>query len=222
MSERTLCRMRITFREEGAVKYISHLDLLRAWERILRRAGLPLAYSLGFNPHPRIVIAMPLPVGCTGEREVVDVFLEEPISPEVLMDALVPVLPAGISAVEVRQVSLKGPALPSLISHTVYHIALQGVGAKEVERRASELMAQETLKVQFRRKTFDLRPLIGALTVGGTEDGPVLEATLLRDKSGRIGRPDVLLQALGLSEQARSVHRVRIAFEEVEEGGVRG
>jgi radical SAM-linked protein len=222
MSERTLSRMRITFREGGPVKYISHLDLLRAWERILRRAGLPLAYSLGFNPHPRIVIAMPLPVGCTGEREVVDVFLDEPLSPEALMDALEPALPAGISAVEAREVPLKGPALPSLISHAVYHITLERVDAKEVAQRANELMAQETFEVQFRRKTFDLRPLISALAVWGTEAGTVLEATLLRDKNGRIGRPDVLLQALGLSEQARSVHRVRIAFEGAEKGGVGG
>ena len=51
-------RMRIRFSVGETIKYISHLDLLRAWERILRRAGVPLAYSKGFNPHPRIVIAM--------------------------------------------------------------------------------------------------------------------------------------------------------------------
>jgi radical SAM-linked protein len=168
------------------------------------------------------VIAMPLPVGCTGEREVVDVFFDEPLSPEALMDALKPVLPAGISAVEARQVPLKGPALPSLILHAVYHITLENVDAGKVERRANELMAHETFEVRFRRKTFDLRPLIGALRVWGTDAGPVLEATLLRDKNGRIGRPDVLLEALGLSEKARSVHRVRIAFAETEKGGVGG
>jgi radical SAM-linked protein len=208
--------MRIVFREEDPVKYISHLDLLRAWERILRRAGLPLAYSLGYNPHPRITIAMPLPVGCTGEREVVDVLLDQPLSPDAVMGALDPALPAGISVVEVREVPLKGVALPTVISHAVYRIALDGIGIEEVERRVGELMAQEAFEVQFRRKTFDLRALIGALTVYGTDSGPVLEAVLLRDKSGRLGRPDVLLQALGLSEHARHVHRLRIAFEGAE------
>ena len=213
MSERTLCRVRILFRVGEAVKYISHLDLLRAWERILRRAGLPLAYSHGFNPHPRIVIAMPLPVGCTGEREVVDVFLDEPLTPAALISALEPALPAGISVVSVEEVPLKSAALPSLISHAIYQIVLDGIALAEVERRIAELWAQETLEVVFRRRTFDLRPLIGALRVRCEGDVAIIEATLLRSESGRIGRPDVLLEALGLRERARHVRRMQIAFE---------
>ena len=69
-------RVRIVFRKGEVVKYISNLDLLRAWERILRRARLPLAYTHGFSPHPRITIAMPLAVGCSGENEVLDVLLD--------------------------------------------------------------------------------------------------------------------------------------------------
>jgi radical SAM-linked protein len=213
VSQPALCRMRITFREGEAIKYISHLDLLRAWERTFRRAGLPLAYSQGFNPHPRIVIAMPLPVGCTGEREVVDIWLDEPLSPSALVEALDPALPLGLSVVEARVVPLRGPALPTLISCAVYQIALDGVSVDEIAARVERFMARETLEVQFRRKTFDLRPLVGALTVQKVEPHPVLEAVLLRDRSGRIGRPDVLLEALGLGERARRVHRLRIAFE---------
>jgi radical SAM-linked protein len=219
MSERTLrhqARMRIVFREEEPVKYISHLDLLRAWERILRRAGLPLAYSLGYNPHPRITIATPLPVGCTGEREMVDVLLYEARSPQALLDALAPALPEGIAVVEAHPVPLQDPPLPTLISHLVYHIALESITVEEVSDRARALMARDTLEVTFRRKTFDLRALVGALAAreGQARSGPVLEATLLRAPSGRIGRPDVLLDALALSAHARQVHRKRIVFRE--------
>ena len=219
MSERTLrpqARMRIVFREEEPVKYISHLDLLRAWERILRRAGLPLAYSMGYNPHPRITLAMPLPVGCTGAREMMDIVLDEACSPEPLLDALVPVLPAGISVVEAYPVPLKGPPLPTLVSRVVYRIALVEIDAEAVVQRARELMAREALTVTFRRKTFDMRALVGALAVRAGESGPVLEATLLRTHAGRIGRPDVLLDVLALGAHARQVHRERIVFQDAE------
>lgn len=212
MSERTLTRMRVIFGIKDAIKYISHLDLLRAWERVLRRAGVPLAYSLGFNPHPRIVIAMPLPVGCTGEREVLDLFLDRPLSPSELLAMLAPALPAGISVASAEEVPLKGPALPSLISHAIYEIALDGIAYEAVAGRAAELLQQETLEVEFRRKRFDLRPLVGGLAVNRVQDGVTLRATLLRTQSGRLGRPDVLLDALDLAAHARRVHRTEIVF----------
>ena len=87
-------RLRIRFTREEEIKYISHLDLMRLWQRALNRAGIAIAYSEGFNPHPRLVIALPLPVGCTGAREVIDVFLDEPlngidpVSGRVVMDLL--------------------------------------------------------------------------------------------------------------------------------------
>jgi radical SAM-linked protein len=213
MSERDRHRLRITFRVEQAAKYISHLDLLRAWERTLRRARLPLAYSQGFNPHPRITIAMPLPVGCTGEREIVDVLLEGTYPVQKALAVLSRALPPGISVTAAEQVPLREPALPSRISCAMYQIALAEVARKEVERRVADLMRQETFSVQFRNKTMDLRPLIGSLTLCPDKDLVTLETTLLRIPSGRIGRPDVLLEALGLSAHAQRIHRTRIVFE---------
>lgn len=214
MSELVPCRIQITFRKEEPLQYISHLDLLRAWERILRRAELPLAYSAGFNPHPKITIAMPLPVGCTGDRELVDVVLEEPRSVDEIAASLEPVLPEGISLVGIEQVPLKATALPALIREATYEVTLSGVRAPEVEQLVAELMDRDTLKVEFRRKRFDLRPLIGSLLLKKGPGGEmVLEATLLRDEKGRIGRPDVLLEALGLDEYARRIRRTQIVFE---------
>jgi radical SAM-linked protein len=213
VSEPAVSRMRIVFGVGEPVKYVSHLDLLRAWERILRRAGVPLAYSQGFNPHPRMVIAMPLPVGCTGGREVVDVYLDEPLGSQDLMAMLEPVVPVGISAVSAEAVPLDGAALPSRIIHAVYDVKLTGIPQSEVERRVGDLLRHEALMVEFRRKRFDLRPLVGALAVRGTQDVMMVEATLLRDAVGRIGRPDVLLAALELQDYAQEVHRVRIAFD---------
>ena len=218
MSERQLWRMRIVFGKGEAVKYISHLDMLRAWERILRRAALPLAYSQGFNPHPRITIAMPSPVGCTGEGEVIDVVLYEPCAPEQISSSLEPVLPVGISVATIQEVPLKAPALPSLISGAVYHVTLADVSTAEAQRRVDGLLCQPTVQVEFRRKVFDLRPLIGSLALRRQGESTILKAALLRTPNGRIGRPDVLLQALGLKAYARGIHRARIVFARPQEG----
>lgn len=214
MSERTVDRMRLTFSVGDEVKYISHLDLLRAWERILRRAGLPLAYSQGFNPHPRIVIAMPLPVGCTGANEMVDVYLDEALEPASVLAALAPALPVGIAVSSAARVSAGEDALPNQISGAWYRLSLVEVPLDDVSQRVNELLAMERCEVTFRRKTFDLRPLIGALSVRAEDDWTVVDASLLRTASGRIGRPDVLLEALGLEAYVRGVHRVQIAFGE--------
>ncbi|MBN1641491.1 MAG: DUF2344 domain-containing protein [Anaerolineae bacterium] len=218
MSERTLHRLRIFYAVGEPIKYISHLDLLRAWERALRRAGAPLAYSQGFNPHPRIVIAMPLPVGCTGEAEVVDVYMDEPLAAGTLLTSLAPVMPPGLQARSVEEVAFDGPALPSVISNAVYHIELTGVAPPAVRRDVDAFLARDACMVSFRRKAFDLRPLVEELEVDGAGDSLALRATLVRLPSGRIGRPDVLLDALALSAHARRIHRVRIAFDLPEEG----
>ena len=136
-------RLRVTFSKGGPLVYTSHLDLARVWERALRRAGVGLVYSGGFNPRPKLQLAAALPLGHTAEAELLDVWLEEPTrsggaeergsrgagerrsrgagerrSRGVVEDfarALVPVLPDGLTISQVRQVMLKEPALQTQI-----------------------------------------------------------------------------------------------------------
>jgi radical SAM-linked protein len=218
VSEETLQRMRVTFGVGQAIKYISHLDLLRSWERAFRRARVPLAYSHGYNPHPRLVIAMPLPVGCTGEREVVDVYLTQATGAPDLLEALAPAMPPGLAAHSAREVPLRGPALPSVIVHAVYRVELVETDLALVRRETAAFLRCERSEVTFRRKTFDLRPLVGSVDVSAEGDTVVLCVTLLRVPSGRIGRPDVFLEELGLAPFARRIHRLEIAFNEVDGG----
>jgi radical SAM-linked protein len=215
-------RVRIVFRKGEEVKYISNLDLLRAWERLLRRARLPLAYTQGFNPHPRITIAMPLAVGCSGESEVLDVLLDvgaedDPDLARTVQDALQPAMPRGISIVSVRKVPRRAPALATLFHHARYQITFEGVERAEVASRAEELMGKSEVPIQFRRKTFDLRPLIGSLALApASTEAPervCLEAVLLRDERGRTGRPDALVQALDLEPYVRRMARKDLVFD---------
>jgi len=258
VSENGPCRIRLTFRKEEPLKYISHLDLLRAWERMLRRAGLPVAYSQGFNPHMKVTIAMPLPVGCTGEREIADVIVKERLAPDRIVAALVPACPEGMAVVDAREVPLQGPALPGLIRQATYRLTLSGISEQKVRQRVAMLLEQRQVQVQFRDQSFDLRPLVHSVAVnvlptqgacateavreksgtrgdagmrlldhGGLsmsaagrtspcpgEKAVILDAVLLRDEKGRIGRPDVLLEALGLGEYAVGMCRTAILFDE--------
>jgi radical SAM-linked protein len=217
--------MRILFDKRDEVKYISHLDLLRAWERAIRRSGLPLAYSMGFNPHPKITIALPLAVGCTAENEALDIILTEPISWENVVRTLAPVMPSGLVVHSAFEVALKHPAMVTLFDRAIYEILLVDVEKEEVARRIQETLDRKNIPVEFRRKKFDLRPLIGSLALGEVDGAVaaryagarrllVLEAALLRDERGRIGRPDVLLQALELVEHARHIHRAQVVYQE--------
>src|SRR5712692_11476874 len=99
-------RFRLTFSKGEPVRYISHLDLMRTWERILRRAGLKLAHSQGFNPRPRLVFAAPLSVGVTSEAEIVDVDLEEELVAEELVSRVRPALPPGIHVLSAHEVPI--------------------------------------------------------------------------------------------------------------------
>ena len=212
------CRMRLFYHKGNKAKYISHLDTLRAWERAIRRSDLPLAYSQGFSPHPKITIAMPLAVGCTGENEALDIILTKPIPEQSVVQALTPIMPPGFTVAAAQEVALKSPALSTLFEQAIYDILLVEMDRGEIQHRIDDLLAQETIPIEFRRKRFDLRPLIGSLklrenTLANAQRGELgLQAVLLRDERGRIGRPDVLIEALNLSEYVRGIHRTWVVY----------
>ncbi len=185
-------RLRITFAKGEAIKYTSHLDLARAWERSLRRAGVNLAYSGGFNPRPKLQLAAALPLGHTGEAELLDVWLEESVrsggageqgsrgareqwSSEAVdgfARALVPVLPDGLMIRQVCQVRLKEPALQTLVSAAEYRVTVEWCpepvegwdeSAEQIEARIEQVLAATELPQERRGRRYDLRPLIERL-----------------------------------------------------------
>ncbi len=204
-------RLRITFAKGEEIKYISHLDLMRLWERTLRRARVPLAYSHGFNPRPKIAVAAPLPVGFTSRGEVMDVVLERHISPYNFVKGLVPHLPPGLEVLSVEEVYPKLPSLQSQVRAAEYRVTVFWDGSQEeMEGKLEELLSTEQLPRQRRGKDYDLRPLIEDLWVEGKEtDGWVLGMRLRAGSQGA-GRPDEVLDALGLAEKPYVVRRERL------------
>jgi radical SAM-linked protein len=201
-------RLRIIFGKMGAFKYIGHLDLAKTWERILRRAQLGLAYTHGFNARPRMQLAAPLPLGLTSECEILDVWLEKSIPVEGLAGHLMAVSPAGLPIYQVFEVPARAAALQTLVASATYRIAVSGVDREVLQDRVTALLGQEHVLRTRRGKAYDLRPLILSLRV---DDSGTLLAELAIDQRGT-GRPDELVEALGIDPTTTTGHRMAIAL----------
>ena len=121
-------RLRLKFGKLGTMALISHLDLMRLWERALRRAGLPIAYSEGFHPLPKISIAKALSLGQTSDCELVDMELTEIVQPDEFLARLQAQLPPEIPIYEVREVPLRAPSVEKLISRASYKLTIDHQG----------------------------------------------------------------------------------------------
>ncbi len=211
-------RLRLRFAKGEQLKYISHLDLARTWERALRRAGLPVAYSQGYNPRPRLQLAAALPVGVTGRAEYLDLWLTEPVEPEDLAARLQPCLPAGLEAVHAEEVELRGPALQSQTRAAEYRARVWSQEPMEaVSRRIEALLEAPSILRQRHHKgkmqSYDLRPLIQTVLVEPGPEGEHVLIMRLQLSSQGAGRPDEVLKALGLTLGQYTIGRTNLCFE---------
>jgi radical SAM-linked protein len=208
-------RWRITYTVDGPLRYVSHLEQVRVWERAIRRAGLPLAYSGGFTPHPRLQVALPLPLGFASEAEWLDLWLEEPVGPEAITDGLAATLPEGLTIRRVEQVPPDAPSLPSRVWAAEYAVTVETtVPADEIRRRIEGLLAAETIPRERRGRPYDLRPLILDLHLEEARGGECVLRMLLSAREGATGRPEEVLDALGLADDFFRVTRRGIFVEE--------
>jgi radical SAM-linked protein len=201
-------RVRITFGKQGSLRFIGHLDLSKTWERVLRRAQVPLEYTQGFNPRPRMQFASALPLGVTSECEYLDVWLTKRLDgsfPDDWIARLNAVSPSGLVIYRLTEVPIKDPSLPIQVTGAGYVITLteSGIDPGELQQRVDVLLAAPTLLRIRNQKTVDLRPLILNLSVDA--NGHLL-ARLVTGEKGN-ARPDELLQALGLDPTRASIHR---------------
>lgn len=198
--------------------YISHLDLMRFWERALRRAGIPLAYSQGFSPHPRISIAAPLPLGVTSEAELMDVYLSRWIAPHNFTQALRAQLPPSVLLFESGAIPATVPSLQSQVRFAEYRVAIARLpGPEDVSGAVERFMAAQTLMWQHTRDTevrsYDLRQMVNELIVKDVADAEVVLNMVLRCDPGGSGRPEQVTAAIGFAEPPLSIHRTRLALE---------
>jgi radical SAM-linked protein len=196
-------RFRVRFRRGEEVKYISHLDLMRCWERALRRAGMALAYSEGHTPHPRLALAAPLAVGVTSSAELLDVFLTRPTATSELMRSVGEQLPAGIEIMEVVEVGLGLPSLQSEVRWAGYRVEGPFDGAPEDVRSAVDrFLAAESIPWEHMRekqvRKYDIRALVRDLRADDAPQGSYALAMVLRCDNTATGRPEQVVAALSL------------------------
>lgn len=199
-------RLRIKFSKTGPAKYSGHLDLHKTWERICRRAGLPLAYSQGFHPQPKIHLAAALPLGITSDCEVVDVWVSEDVDLSEAIVFLNKATAPGIQILDVDSVPDSLPPLQTVTRSAVYTATVSDPPA-DLGQRVASLVAAETLPREKRGKPYDLRPLVESLSL----DGDTLTMQLAA-RDGATGRPEEVLDALGLADAQTRLHRSQLLF----------
>ena len=209
MNELEAARYRITFAITHAMRYVGHLDLLSAWERTLRRAELPLAYTQGFHAHPRIQFAAALPLGCTAAAEMMELWLEVDLETDVLSERLGDALPPGL---RLRSIARMPPGKPHfdqwLVAGEYRGVAVAGGLPADIGERVDRVLASESLPRERREKTYDLRPLILQLVV--REEATPSLGMRLKLQAGATGRPDEVAEALGLERTALLFTRERL------------
>jgi len=230
-------RLRITFSKTGALRYTGHLDLQKIWERTARRAGLPLAYSQGFHPLPKIQLAAALPLGFSGRVELVDMWIDDTVGAgfippqgnhegrpyEEIAKLLQDAAPPGLGILKVEEVDARAPALQTQVVSAEYEVTLLEPGDRSgLTRRLSAVLEAESLPRQRRGKAYDLRPLIEELTLTPSpsrstpvglplgEGQGVWVFMRLAAREGATGRPEEVLDTLGIAFENTRIERARL------------
>ncbi|MEC8607516.1 MAG: TIGR03936 family radical SAM-associated protein [Cyanobacteriota bacterium] len=219
-------RLRVRFAKTGEMALLSHLDLVRMLERALRRSQLPVSFTGGFHPLPRLQLALALPLGAEADSDWLDLSFTEVVQPEQLMDRLAPLLPEGFALLEAHGVPVKSPALSQMLQSAHWRLCLQPSGADPLpaERRCQEALGEllgaealplEELDRQGRRRRRDLRPLL--LDLHWHHWSPhrlELGLETLVQANGRSLKPDqlrqLLSQRLGCELQQTQLRRVAL------------
>jgi radical SAM-linked protein len=194
----TANKFRLRFAKSGDLRLVSHHDLMRCLERMLRRAQIPVALSQGFNPRPRITFALALGLGIEGRREVVDIELTEPLLPSELLPRLRAVAPAGLEWIDAHPLP---PHARAPQPRTVeYCFPVEPAHRAPAAARLQVVLDSPSWQFKRRRpereSMFDLRPQLAAAEL--TADG-LLRFRLKVTPDGSL-RPEELLEALAIRE----------------------
>lgn len=196
----TLCLpIRVFFEKKGPSKYMSHLDLMRCMTRTIRRAGVPIWYTEGFNPHPFMTFAMPLSLGTSGMCETMDVRLTDDMSFEEVKSRLNGALCEGIKVTKVDYQHKKATAIVS----AVYRIALavDGMASEELCGKLRDYLSQNEIIVQKKNKKkqfvdIDIKPHIMEFSVD--TNGTITDLSIkLPAGTGLNINPNIIVKGFG-------------------------
>ncbi|MGI6586013.1 MAG: DUF2344 domain-containing protein [Gracilibacteraceae bacterium] len=196
--------IRLKFTKGSEVKYISHLDLMRVFQRALRRASIPISYSSGFNPHQEISFAAPLSLGVTSNAEYVDLKLTEPMDVREIRRRLNNSLPEGIRILAGIEMGGNHKSAMSVVSHSRYSIEIyiENLSYCELKSKIEAFTAQKDIRIMkkqpkkgFELKETDIKPLIVSMKLAGSKEGKhTIDCLLLSGSRGNL-KPELLMEA---------------------------
>ena len=194
-------KLRLRYAKRGRLRFSSHRDFQRALERALRRAEVPMAYSAGFNPHPKISYANSAPTGVASEAEYVEISVTQRCDPQAVRTALDEALPPGLDVVEVVEARVGDFA--QRLEGSVWQVELPGVDESTAQAACAALLAAPEAMVERvtknGRRTFDARGavvFVGARSSGGDQPYAILDL-VVRHGTPSV-RPDDVITALRL------------------------
>jgi len=189
-------RIRLRFTKTGKIRWTSHRDVARVWERVIRRAGLPVAYSQGFSPHPKLHFGLALSTGHESIAEFIDIDLDD-ASPRLPSEAdlaalplrLSAVLPIGLEVTGCEVIPSSSTSLQQAVESCEWDIEIRGAAPDQVSEAVARVLAADELTITRQRKgkdvTDDVRPYVLALAaVGPTDAGTLVHAHLATQPRG--------------------------------------
>jgi len=192
-------RIRIVFHKTEPLRYTSNLDMQKIWERTFRRAYLPLTYSQGFHPQPKIHQACPLPTGFLSRHELLDFWLEETYPIEHLNNLISSVVQPGILIQSLSELNNDADLLQNAVSAVAYQVELLSSHLPEkIYVSINNLLAYDSIPRVRRGKQYDLRPLVEELSLNVNGSDRLTIMMRLSARQGATGRPEEVLDQLGL------------------------
>ena len=202
-------RIRFKYTKTGRLRFLSHLDLMTVFQRAAARAKMPLAFSQGFNPHPKISFGPALPVGMESEAEYLDMETDPLIDLLTITKSLNQALPQGIRILEARIVPRKAPSLSGSISRYVYTVEIPESCSSNLADRVKKFIERVSVLVERKGKQNDIKPAIESISPAPSTDGAVLEVTLQDRVEARARIQDVIEKLFEIGPEESALFRIR-------------
>lgn len=223
--------IRVRFGKEGALRFIGHLDVLRTFQKIFRRAGIPMAYSQGFSPHPIMSFALPLGLGLSSEGEYLDAEIEDGMGTEEVLTRLQAATSPELPVYAVRALPEKSGNAMASVGRASYRLMIPRESAEAIDAACGKLLAETSHVIEKKTKTqtvsFDLRPCLyelrvekDALAGGAQGENPACLLMTLSAGSKANVKPEAvweeLLKTAGLPETIKpmAVRRLDLLTED--------
>lgn len=209
----TPVRVRVKYSKSGDLRFIGHIDTQKLFERALRRTDLPLRFTQGFNKRIRINLASALPLGFVSSAELLDFWLNQYVDPYLISGQLNNALPKDIRVLEVQLVENSLPSLQASLVSSEYLIDFPTeFNWDSFKIKFNALLAQESILIERRKKTIDLKPMI--LDYSYKHEGQDKQQFFVRLSSSPTAnaRPDHLLQLLDVDPADCLITRIKLNF----------